>query len=35
MAGYYRDYHAVVDDFLSLPDNPFDDLDPQNFVSVS
>ena len=33
--GCYRDYHAVIDDLVSLSDNPFDDPDPQNFVSTS
>ncbi|KAJ3570647.1 hypothetical protein NP233_g4268 [Leucocoprinus birnbaumii] len=27
------DYHAIVDELLSLPENPFDELDPQNFVT--
>ncbi|KAF5363876.1 hypothetical protein D9756_000061 [Leucocoprinus leucothites] len=27
------DYPAIIDDLLSLPQNPFDELDPQNFVT--
>lgn len=29
------DYQTILDDLLDGPVNPFDELDPQNFVSMN